>query len=151
MALEVKNSIWRSLLQILISATFVWISWALMIPSGKKLLLAWSCFVFFSGCALVGIYHLFDRRAKILIDQHGIYFPGRHDKIITWEEIAGFAVRKTEYDHRIAVALHNGDELKFIFFFLNADSEQLNQRVQQELRKLRREKKEELDFDYDDS
>ena len=108
--LTVKNSILRSLKVIAASLLFVWLAWTFLIPGddGNKVI-AWGCFLFFSVTLIKGIVNLFDRRAKILIDANGIYFPGRKKRIIDWSEIKEFEIERNEYQDIVWIELKEGE------------------------------------------
>ena len=144
MMLEVRNSIWRSLFQIMISALFVVMGWTILTPDVIHKPIPWLTFVLFSGTMLHGVYLLFDRRAKVLLDQHGVYFPGKYQTIIIWEEITRFKADSSKHDNSIEIDLKNNDLLEFKFFFLNVSCEQLNQFALQAIRRVRREKRAKL-------
>lgn len=145
--LEARNSIWRSLFQIMISALFVVMGWTILTPDVINNPIPWLTVIFFSGTMLRGVYLLFDRRAKILLDQHGVYFPGRHPTIISWEEITHFKADSSKHDISIEIDLKNKDLLDFKFFFLNVSCEQLNQCALQAIRRVRREKRAKLGYE----
>ncbi len=129
--LKVKNSILRSLLVIAGSLLFAWIAWTVLIPGdeGNKVI-AWGSFLFFSATLIKGIVNLFDRRAKILIDANGIYFPGRKRGIIDWSEIKEFEIERNEYQDIIWIELKRGESLHFKMFYLDIPPEVLHKHVE---------------------
>lgn len=129
--LTVKNSILRSLLVIASSLLFVWIAWTVLIPGdeGNKVI-AWGCFLFFSFTLIKGVCNLFDRRAKILIDANGIYFPGRKRSIIDWAEIKEFEIERNQYQDIIWIELKRGEPLHLKMFYLNIRPEVLHKHVE---------------------
>ncbi|NLF95330.1 MAG: hypothetical protein GX569_01245 [Candidatus Riflebacteria bacterium] len=129
--LTVKNSILRSLKVIAASLLFVWLAWTFLIPGdeGNKVI-AWGCFLLFSFTLIKGVCNLFDRRAKILIDANGIYFPGRKRSIIDWSEIKEFQIERNQYQDIIWIELQEGEPLQLKMFYLNIHPEELNKHVE---------------------
>lgn len=129
--LTVKNSILRSLKVIAASLLFVWIAWTVLIPGdeGNKVI-AWGCFLLFSFTLIKGVCNLFDRRAKILIDANGIYFPGRKRSIIDWSEIKEFEIERNQYQDVIWIELKRGEPLHLKMFYLNIRPEVLHKHVE---------------------
>jgi len=129
--LTVKNSILRSLKVIAASLLFVWLAWTFLIPGddGNKVI-AWGCFLFFSVTLIKGIVNLFDRRAKILIDANGIYFPGRKKRIIDWSEIKEFEIERNEYQDIVWIELKEGEPLHLKMFYLDIPPEVLHKHVE---------------------
>lgn len=140
MPLEVKNSFWLSILQSAGSAIFVWMCWSALKTGTGGNIIFWAGLILFPSGVLIGTYHLLDRRAKILLDQHGIYFPGNHDKIISWKDVAHFKASELQHKALVELELKNGDFFEFSFFRLNTTSDELNKYVRRELRRIRREK-----------
>lgn len=128
--LTVKNSILRSLKVIAASLLFVWLAWTFLIPGddGNKVI-AWGCFLFFSFTLIKGVCNFFDRRAKILIDANGIYFPGRKRSIIDWAEIKEFEIERNQYQDIIWIELKRGEPLHLKMFYLNISPEELHRQV----------------------
>jgi hypothetical protein len=129
--LTVKNSILRSLLVIIVSLVFVWIAWTVLIPGdeGNKFI-AWGCFCFFFATFFKGVYHLADRRVKILIDANGIYFPGQQRSIIDWSAIKEFEIERNQYQDVIWIELKRGEPLYLKMFYLNIRPEELHRHVE---------------------
>ena len=134
--LTVKNSILRSLKVIAASLLFVWLAWTFLIPGddGNKAI-AWGCFLFFSVTLIKGIVNLFDRRAKILIDANGIYFPGRKKRIIDWSEIKEFEIERNEYQDIVWIELKRGEPLHLKMFYLDIHPEVLHKHVESCMRR----------------
>jgi len=134
--LTVKNSILRSLKVIAASLLFVWLAWTFLIPGddGNKVI-AWGCFLFFSVTLIKGIVNLFDRRAKILIDANGIYFPGRKKRIIDWSEIKEFEIERNEYQDIVWIELKEGEPLHLKMFYLDIHPEILHKHVESCMRR----------------
>lgn len=134
--LTVKNSILRSLKVIAASLLFVWLAWTFLIPGddGNKVI-AWGCFLFFSATLIKGIVNLFDRRAKILIDANGIYFPGRKKRIIDWSEIKEFEIERNEYQDIVWIELKRGEPLHLKMFYLDIHPEVLHKHVESCMRR----------------
>lgn len=134
--LTVKNSILRSLKVIAASLLFVWLAWTFLIPGddGNKVI-AWGCFLFFSVTLIKGIVNLFDRRAKILIDANGIYFPGRKKRIIDWSEIKEFEIERNEYQDIVWIELKRGEPLHLKMFYLDIHPEVLHKHVESCMRR----------------
>ena len=128
--LTVKNSILRSLLVIIVSLLFVWMAWAVLIPGNGNKFIAWGCFLFFSFTLIKGVCNLFDRRAKILIDANGIYFPGQQRSIIDWSEIKEFEIERNKHQDVIWIELKRGESLHLTMFYLNIHPEELHKHVE---------------------
>ena len=86
--IEVKlyKSPWKALLLLISSGAFVALFIFLMSIKGPKLM-AILGLVFFGFGVCVALFHLFDRRPQIIINEIGIFDRTIHDQFINWELI----------------------------------------------------------------
>ena len=86
--IEVKlyKSPWKALLLLISSGAFVALFIFLMSIKGPKLM-AILGLVFFGFGVCVALFHLFDRRPQIIINDIGIFDRTIHDQFINWELI----------------------------------------------------------------
>jgi hypothetical protein len=69
------------------SSLFVLLGLWGMTSDKMPLLISWLCVGFFSLGIIVGLFHLFDRRPQIIINETGIFDRMTHNVMINWELI----------------------------------------------------------------
>lgn len=133
--LTVKNSILHSLKFTVGSFLFFWIAWMAFNQGDGDKFLTWICLALFFATFINGVYHLFDRRAKILIDSNGIYFPGQQRGIIDWLEIKEFKINRDPSQDTVWIELKQGEPLLLKMFFLDIRPEVLHENVESHMRR----------------
>jgi len=101
MEIKLYNSPWRALKLFVLCSIFVGGGVYLLMKTHALPLAGWLNIGFFGLGYPVSLYHLFDRRPQVIINELGIFDRSTYTGFINWEVI------------RDAYALHN-DEQKFI-------------------------------------
>lgn len=133
--LTVKNSILHSLKFTVGSFLFFGIAWMAFNQGDGDKFLTWICLALFFATFINGVYHLFDRRAKILIDSNGIYFPGQQRGIIDWLEIKEFEIKRDQHQDTFLLELKQGEPLFLKMFFLDIRPEVLHESVESQMKR----------------
>jgi hypothetical protein len=82
-----RRSCWKLLPLLTGSLAFVAAGVFLLVRSPDKWI-GWMSIIFFSGCALVFLWQLFDSRPRLIIDDRGVFDRTLGVGVIPWSEIA---------------------------------------------------------------
>ncbi|MFZ6012589.1 MAG: STM3941 family protein [Bacteroidota bacterium] len=86
MDIKLYKSPWRAIKLILLSSIFVF-GGIFMLQAGAPKWISWMSIGFFGLGYPVGIFHLFDRRPQIIINEIGIFDRTTYTDFINWEVI----------------------------------------------------------------
>jgi hypothetical protein len=89
MELKLYKSPWRAIKLILLCSVFVFVGIFLLRYSDAPKWVGWMSIIFFGLGYPVGLFHLFDRRPQIIINEVGIFDRMAYGDFINWEVIRG--------------------------------------------------------------
>ena len=87
--IKLYKSPWRAIKLILLCSVFVVGGYFMLNDTDAPKWAAWLNICFFGLGFPVGLFHLFDRRPQIIINELGIFDRTTYKKLINWEVISG--------------------------------------------------------------
>ena len=89
MDIKLNKSPWKAIKMILLCSIFVFGGIFLLTNSDAPEWTAWMCIGFFGLGYPIGLFHLFDRRPQIIINEIGIFDRTTYKDFINWDVIQG--------------------------------------------------------------
>lgn len=74
---------------------------------GAQAWIGWMSIVFFGGCALIGLWQLFDPRPRLVIDGHGVFDRTLGVGVIPWADIVGAELAAIQGHPFVCLELRN--------------------------------------------